>query len=60
MKKFIITTTINEPTEATLKFGDIADKKDFTFVVIGDTKTPHHMYEVLINNLNYTLNYQNQ
>ena len=47
MKKFIITTTINEPTQATLKFGDIADKKDFTFVVVGDLKTPHGMYELL-------------
>ena len=47
MKKFIVTTTINEPTEATLKFGNIADKKDFTFVVVGDLKTPHHMYEYL-------------
>jgi hypothetical protein len=47
MKKYIITTTINPPTEATLKFAAIADKKDFTFVVIGDTKTPHNLYEDL-------------
>lgn len=47
MKKFIITTTINKPTEATLKFATIADKKDFTFVIVGDTKTPHEMYEQL-------------
>lgn len=47
MKKFIITTTINSPTEATLKFCAIADKKDFTFVVIGDTKTPHEEYRKL-------------
>jgi len=47
MKKFIITTTINEPTEATLKFASIADKKDFTFVIVGDTKTPHEMYRQL-------------
>ena len=48
MKKFIVTTTINEPTEATLKFGDIADKKDFTFVIVGDTKTPHESYQKLV------------
>lgn len=56
MKKFIVTTTINEPTKATLKFGDIADKKDFTFVIVGDKKTPHHLYEALeghFNNLIY-------
>ena len=47
MKKFIITTTINEPTEATIKFCNIADKKDFQFVIIGDTKTPHEEYHNL-------------
>lgn len=47
MKKFIITTTINEPTEATIKFCKIADEKDFTFVIIGDTKTPHVSYKNL-------------
>jgi hypothetical protein len=52
MKKFIITTTINNPTEATLKFAEIADKKDFTFVVIGDTKTPQEMYQHLENKYN--------
>ena len=48
MKKFIITTTINEPTEATIKFCKIADEKDFTFVIIGDTKTPHDSYKNLV------------
>jgi hypothetical protein len=48
MKKFIVTTTINPITEATLKFATIADKKDFTFVIVGDTKTPHDMYEQLV------------
>lgn len=47
MKKFIVTTTINPPTEATLKFCNIADNKDFTFVIIGDTKTPHDEYKKL-------------
>jgi hypothetical protein len=48
MKKFIVTTTINPVTEATLKFASIADEKDFTFVIVGDTKTPHGMYEQLV------------
>ena len=47
MKKFIITTTINSPTEATIKFCKIADKKDFQFVIVGDTKTPHDEYHEL-------------
>ena len=50
MKKYIITTTINEPTEATIKFCEIADKKDFTFVIVGDTKTPHESYQKLVEN----------
>ena len=50
MKKFIITTTINEPTEATLKFCKIADDKDWMFVIIGDTKTPHGSYRLLEKN----------
>jgi hypothetical protein len=48
MKKFIITTTINQPTEATIKFATIADKKDFIFVIVGDTKTPHDEYHKLV------------
>jgi|TARA_B100001094_G_C18034849_1_gene721977 hypothetical protein len=44
MKKYIVTTTIQSPTEATLKF---AQKKDWTLVVVGDTKTPHEEYEAL-------------
>jgi hypothetical protein len=47
MKRFIVTTTINEPTEATLKFCKIADTKNWTFVVVGDTKTPHNSYRKL-------------
>ena len=49
MKKFIVTTTINEPTIATLKFCKLAVEKDWTFVVIGDTKTPHKSYKSLEN-----------
>ena len=42
MKKFIVTTTINPPTEATRKFADFSD---WTLIVVGDKKTPHHLYE---------------
>lgn len=49
MKKYIITTTINEPTIATKKFCKIAVEKDFTFVIVGDTKTPHESYRKLEN-----------
>lgn len=47
MKKFIVTTTINEPTEATIKFAEISTKKNFKFIIVGDLKTPHHLYEQL-------------
>lgn len=44
MKKFIVTTTINLPTEATKKFCSFPD---WTVIVVGDTKTPHEEYEKL-------------
>jgi hypothetical protein len=44
MKKFIVTTTINHPTIATKKFCTFSD---WTFVVVGDKKTPHQEYEKL-------------
>jgi hypothetical protein len=47
MKKFIVTTTINEPTEATLKFRDIAHRDGWNMIVVGDKKTPHESYEKL-------------
>jgi hypothetical protein len=47
MKKFIVTTTINTPTLATLKFVEIAKRDGWTFVVAGDTKTPHEEYQKL-------------
>ena len=37
MKKFIITTTINHPTEAIIKYDNL---KDWQLIVIGDLKTP--------------------
>lgn len=39
--KFIVTTTINPPTEATIKF---SQKKDWKLIVVGDIKTPHEEY----------------
>jgi hypothetical protein len=45
-KKFIVTTTISEPTEATIKFASL---NDWTLVVVGDTKTPHESYRALKN-----------
>ena len=44
MKKFIVTTTINSPTEATRRF---AEMSDWTLVVVGDLKTPHLEYQGL-------------
>ena len=44
MKQAIVTTTINSPTEATLKF---CRKKDWTFVIVGDLKTPDDEYRQL-------------
>ena len=44
MKKMIVTTTINSPTEATIKF---LEKKDWQMVVVGDLKTPHGKYAEL-------------
>lgn len=44
MKKFIVTTTINAPTEALKKFMAM---KDWTVVIVGDKKTPHDAYSSL-------------
>jgi hypothetical protein len=43
----IVTTTINPPTRATLKFAELAKKNNWAFLVVGDLKTPHHLYEEL-------------
>jgi len=40
-KKYIVTTTINEPTEATYKF---LQKDDWNMIIVGDLKTPHQKY----------------
>jgi hypothetical protein len=44
MKKFIVTTTINKPTKATIKFSNMPG---WTLVVVGDKKTPHYLYKEL-------------
>jgi hypothetical protein len=46
MNKIIVTTTINEPTKATLKF---AAMTDWHLVIAGDSKTPHKLYNNLQN-----------
>lgn len=43
-KKAIVTTTIYEPSDATLRF---CEKEDWTFIIIGDLKTPHDSYRKL-------------
>jgi len=55
MKKFIVTTTINSPTIATLKFCKIADKKNWNFIIVGDIKTPHSEYRQLEKQFNNTI-----
>jgi hypothetical protein len=42
MKRFIVTTTIYEPSEATIKFSQMPD---WTLVVVGDKKTPEQSYK---------------
>lgn len=44
MSKFIVTTTINYPTEATIKF---SKKAGWKLIVVGDLKTPHDAYSNL-------------
>lgn len=43
-KKYIVTTTINHPTEATMRF---LQKKDWEMIIVGDKKTPHDEYYAL-------------
>ncbi len=44
VNKYIVTTTIYEPTEATERF---AAMNDWTMIIIGDRKTPHDSYREL-------------
>ena len=53
MKKFIVTTSIYPISNATKKF---ASFKDWKFIIVGDTKTPHDEYrefEKINNNVIY-------
>lgn len=47
MKKYLILTSISEPSVATIKYAEIADKKDWKLIFIGDLKTPHDSYRQL-------------
>ncbi len=42
MNKYIVITTINEPTEAILKF---AEMSDWNLIIVGDLKTPEELYK---------------
>ena len=42
--KAIVTTTINEPTKATL---DFCKREEWNFIIVGDTKTPEASYRKL-------------
>ena len=43
---FIVTTTIFKPSTAVKKFSKI---KDWKLIVVGDKKTPHHLYNNIPN-----------
>ena len=52
-KIYIVTTTINSPTIATLKFCERTTRRNkngdsFRFIIVGDTKTPHDEYNALM------------
>lgn len=57
MNKAIVTTTINPPTKAILKFLDIAERDDWHIFVVGDLKTPHDSYKELEQSSNGRLVY---
>jgi glycosyltransferase involved in cell wall biosynthesis len=44
MKKSIVLTTINRPTEAIKKFAEIAKADNWELIIVGDQKTPHEYY----------------
>ncbi len=46
MNNIIVTTTINNPTEATEKFSKMTN---WHLIVVGDTKTPHEVYKKMKN-----------
>lgn len=56
MNKFIVITTIQAPTEATIKFSNF---EDWQLIVVGDLKTPHEEYKK-INCIYLTPEFQEQ
>jgi len=44
MNRTIVTTTINSPTEATMRF---LERQDWDMIIVGDKKTPHDEYHKL-------------
>lgn len=44
MKRYIVTTTINRPTKATIAYAQMAA---WHLIVVGDAETPHESYEQL-------------
>ena len=55
MKKIIVTTTISQPTEATIKYSNM---EGWEFIVVGDLKTPKESYDKI--KCDYlTVEYQN-
>jgi hypothetical protein len=44
MKRAIVTTTINAPTEALKQFEKVAKADDWHLFIVGDQKTPHFAY----------------
>ena len=57
MKKFLILTSINEPSVATIKYAQISEKKDWQLIFIGDLKTPHSSYINLENKYKNSKNF---
>lgn len=47
MKKYIIVTTIFDPSPAVRAYAKIAENEGWTLLVVGDKKTPHEKYESL-------------
>jgi hypothetical protein len=47
MIKAIVTTTINKPTKALLKYIEIGERDGWTLFIVGDRKTPHEDYLLL-------------
>lgn len=53
--KGIVTTTINPITLATHKFAEIAKKHGWLFIIVGDKKTPHNVYQELEKQNNFVI-----